>query len=48
MLPDLQQRWQSGLEARHIEELVGNVFADFAPYAGADTSRLTFARQRDM
>lgn len=43
----LRRMWQAGFEAQHIEELISGVFADFAPYAGAEHRRLSFVRQME-
>ncbi|CCW61954.1 unnamed protein product [Phytomonas sp. EM1] len=42
-----KELWQSGLHARHIDELINDSFQDFAPYAGAEHQRMSFVRQRD-
>lgn len=44
-MPGLREYWESGFRALHIEENIGNAFADFAPYAGADEQRVVVTRQ---
>jgi hypothetical protein len=44
-MPGLREYWASGFRALHIEESIGNAFADFAPYAGADEQRVVVTRQ---
>ncbi|KPI89435.1 hypothetical protein ABL78_1471 [Leptomonas seymouri] len=43
-MPSLREYWESGFRALHIEENIGNAFADFAPYAGADEQRVVITR----
>ncbi|CCW66299.1 unnamed protein product [Phytomonas sp. Hart1] len=42
-----RELWQSGLDARHIDELINDFFQDFAPYAGAEHQRISLVRQYD-
>ncbi|KAK7195636.1 hypothetical protein NESM_000492600 [Novymonas esmeraldas] len=44
-MPSMGEYWRGGFRALHIEECIGNAFADLAPYAGADQQRITVSRQ---